>query len=88
MVQGRAADLSGIQFRMLNLSKGPAVRGPRAQMDRRQYKASVQQVLNATEGLEILDSTVSGLVLGETEAGSRWMKRVKGVVLGSGESIL
>ena len=43
--QGRVSDLSGIQFRMLNASKGPAVRGPRAQMDRLLYKRHIQAVL-------------------------------------------
>lgn len=41
-LQGVAADMAGIQYRMLNASKGPAVRGPRAQMDRLLYKRHVQ----------------------------------------------
>jgi len=48
-LMGRVADASGIQFRLLNRSKGPAVRGPRTQSDRGLYKAAMQAELKATE---------------------------------------
>ena len=53
-LMGLAADATGIQFRMLNLSKGPAVWGPRCQSDRRAYAAWVQQALGQLDGLTIL----------------------------------
>ncbi len=52
-LMGRMADLSGIQFRMLNRSKGAAVRGPRSQIDRRLYREAMQAELAATPNLEI-----------------------------------
>ncbi|HRE61985.1 MAG TPA: FAD-dependent oxidoreductase, partial [Micropepsaceae bacterium] len=62
-IMGRAADLGGIQFRLLNRSKGPAVRGPRAQADRKLYAQAVQHLLAATPNLEVVEGAVTGLLL-------------------------
>src|SRR6478735_1512624 len=62
-VMGRAADRAGIQFRMLNRSKGPAVQGPRAQTDRALYRQAVQALVQETPGLTIIEAAVGGLVL-------------------------
>jgi tRNA uridine 5-carboxymethylaminomethyl modification enzyme len=63
-VMGRVADAAGIQFRLLNRSKGPAVRGPRAQSDRKLYKRAMQAALAAHAGLTIEAGAVEDLVLG------------------------
>src|SRR6202167_3995115 len=62
-LMGRLADEAGIQFRMLNRSKGPAVRGPRAQADRKLYRAAMQQALSEIPGLSILEAPVEDLAL-------------------------
>jgi tRNA uridine 5-carboxymethylaminomethyl modification enzyme len=62
-LMGRLADAAGIQFRMLNRSKGPAVRGPRAQIDRRLYRKATQSALLAYPGLEIVAGAVEDLIL-------------------------
>jgi len=62
-VMGRMADKAGIQFRMLNRSKGPAVRGPRAQIDRRLYREAMQAELAATENLDIIAATAEDLIV-------------------------
>jgi tRNA uridine 5-carboxymethylaminomethyl modification enzyme len=62
-VMGRVADASGIQFRLLNRSKGPAVRGPRAQSDRKLYKQAMQAALAEQAGLTILAVEVEDLIL-------------------------
>lgn len=59
-VMGRATDLARIQFRMLNRSKGPAVRSPRAQCDRALYRMAVRGLLERHAGLHFLQATVSG----------------------------
>jgi len=76
-LMGRIADASGIQFRLLNRSKGPAVQGPRTQSDRGLYKAAMQAELSATQNLTIKPFAVEDLVV---EDG-----RVSGVITDKGE---
>src|SRR3982074_2882300 len=60
-VMGRAIDRAGIQFRVLNRSKGPAVRGPRAQADRKLYRRAMQALLAEQAGLMIRAEAVEDL---------------------------
>jgi tRNA uridine 5-carboxymethylaminomethyl modification enzyme len=62
-VMGRVADAAGIQFRVLNRRKGPAVRGPRAQADRKLYRQAMQAVLSAQPNLTIIEGEVDDLVV-------------------------
>ncbi|MDA0188238.1 MAG: FAD-dependent oxidoreductase, partial [Proteobacteria bacterium] len=62
-IMGLAADRSGIQFRLLNRRKGPAVRGPRTQSDRALYKAAIQSLLSSQEGLSIIEGEVADLIV-------------------------
>ncbi len=62
-LMGRAADLGGIQFRVLNRRKGPAVRGPRAQADRKLYAAAMQAAIRETPNLHVIEAEVDDLVL-------------------------
>ncbi len=62
-IMSAAADFSGIQFRLLNRSKGPAVQGPRSQIDREFYKFFIQDKLTKLENLFILPGEVSGLII-------------------------
>jgi tRNA uridine 5-carboxymethylaminomethyl modification enzyme len=79
-LMGRVADAAGIQFRLLNRRKGPAVRGPRAQADRKLYKRAMQAALAAQPNLEILEAAAEDLVLQDG--------RVAGVILGNGRTII
>jgi tRNA uridine 5-carboxymethylaminomethyl modification enzyme len=76
-VMGRAIDRAGIQFRMLNRSKGPAVRGPRAQADRKLYRVAMADILADCGGLDIVEGAAEDLRL--DPAG-----RVCGLALGDG----
>lgn len=87
-LMGYVADQAGIQFRMLNASKGPAVRGPRAQMDRSLYKKHMQSALASTAGLQICDGAVVDLILGKPPVGAAELSAVVGVRLASGEEVL
>lgn len=79
-LMGRVIDKAGIQFRMLNASKGPAVRGPRAQADRRLYKRYMLEALRAQDNLDIIEAAVEGLVVNDN--------KVEGVVLADGVQLL
>ena len=79
-VMGRIADLSGIQFRLLNRSKGPAVRGPRAQIDRRLYRQAMQAELAGTQNLTIIEAGVEDLIVNSSG--------IAGIVTGGGDRIL
>ena len=77
-LMGRLADKSGIQFRLLNRSKGAAVRGPRAQIDRRLYREAMQAELAATPNLTIRAEAVEDLIVEDGQ--------VVGVLGASGEA--
>ncbi len=79
-VMGRVIDRAGIQFRMLNRRKGPAVQGPRAQADRRLYREAMQEILRNQTNLDILASSVEDLLLDEDG-------RVRGVALSGGGEV-
>lgn len=62
-LMGRVADRAGIQFRVLNRRKGPAVRGPRAQADRALYRQAMQETLREQAGLDIIEGEVDDLIV-------------------------
>ena len=64
-LMGRVGDAGGIQFRVLNRRKGPAVRGPRAQADRKLYAAAMQAAIRETEGLSVIEGEADELVVAD-----------------------
>jgi tRNA uridine 5-carboxymethylaminomethyl modification enzyme len=78
-LMGRVADEGGIQFRVLNRRKGPAVRGPRAQADRKLYAAAMQRAIRATAGLTIVEGEADDLIIADG--------RAAGVQLGDGRTL-
>ena len=80
-LMGRVADASGIHFRVLNRRKGPAVRGPRAQIDRDMYKTNMLTTIEAIEGLSIHEDSAEDLLLDSSD------QQVLGIVTGRGDVI-
>ena len=78
-LMGRVADAGGIQFRMLNRRKGPAVRGPRAQADRKLYAAAMQAAISETANLSVIEGEADDLIVANG--------RVTGVSLGDGREL-
>src|SRR4051794_29068114 len=76
---GRVADAGGIQFRMLNRRKGPAVRGPRAQADRKLYAAAMQAAIRETTNLSVIEGEADELIVSNA--------RVTGIRLGDGREL-
>src|SRR5690349_2933541 len=78
-LMGRVADAGGIQFRMLNRRKGPAVRGPRAQADRKLYAAAMQAAITETANLSVVEGEADDLIVANG--------RVTGIRLGDGREL-
>src|SRR3979490_3130557 len=78
-LMGRVADRGGIQFRVLNRRKGPAVRGPRAQADRRLYAAAMQASIRGTPNLTVIEAEADELIVVDG--------RVTGIRLGNGREL-
>jgi tRNA uridine 5-carboxymethylaminomethyl modification enzyme len=84
-LMGEVTDAVGIQFRLLNTSRGPAVWSPRAQCDKKQYRVHMKTVLEQEPNLRILQAEVSGFVLENLPSGRR---RILGVALADGRQLL
>ncbi len=78
-LMGRVADAAGIQFRMLNRRKGPAVRGPRAQADRKLYAAAMQAAIRKTANLSVIEGEADELIVSDG--------RVTGIRLADGREL-
>jgi len=77
-LMGRIIDQAGIQFRMLNASKGPAVRGPRAQADRKLYREAMQAALSDTPNLTLIEGAADDLILDPSSLSSPSSRRRPG----------
>ncbi len=83
-IMGEVADAVGIQFRLLNTSRGPAVWSPRAQCDKQQYRVKMRQVLESQRNLFIKQAEVVDLIFDQTD---REERRLRGIRLRDGRSI-
>jgi tRNA uridine 5-carboxymethylaminomethyl modification enzyme len=87
-LMGRVADLGGIQFRVLNRRKGPAVRGPRAQADRQLYAAAMQQAIRDTGNLTVIEAEVDDLNLAVADGQVAGVALADGRTLGAGAVVI
>ena len=85
-LMGRVADAGGIQFRVLNRRKGPAVRGPRAQADRRLYAAAMQAAIGETDGLTVIEGEADELAV--TSGRVTGIRLVDGQILRAGAVVV
>jgi tRNA uridine 5-carboxymethylaminomethyl modification enzyme len=83
-IMGQVADQVGIQFRLLNTSRGPAVWSPRAQMDKRQYRVCMRETLERQPNLRLVQAEVAGLHIETLDGGAR---RIRGVELSDGRTL-
>src|SRR5262245_58371622 len=86
-LMGRVADAAGIQFRVLNRSKGPAVQGPRAQADRKLYRQAMQAAIGGTPNLEVMEAAVEDLSVERVMVKGALTDMVNGVLTAEGELI-
>ena len=96
-IMGRLTDEAGIHFKMLNMRKGPAVRGPRAQADRDLYKAAMQALLSSYPNLSVLEASVEDLMVDElasspsspspSSSSSSAGARLRGITTGTGREV-
>ncbi len=78
-LMGKLADIAGIQFRVLNRRKGPAVRGPRAQIDRKLYRQAMQEIVQSYKNLKIIEGEVEDLIIEDNI--------ISGIILADGSTI-
>jgi len=88
-VMGELADKSGIQFKMLNMSKGPAVWSPRCQSDKELYSEKARKLILNTDGIELIQDTISELIVEDNFSNYETQKyKIKGVKTGFGSEII
>ncbi|XP_039259641.2 5-taurinomethyluridine-[tRNA] synthase subunit MTO1, mitochondrial-like [Styela clava] len=91
-VCGRICDKSGIHYKILNRTKGPAVWGPRAQIDRGMYKNQMQEEILNTNNLTVMESSVDNLIIDKTDSNEKFkitdsISKCSGVILENGQQI-
>ena len=84
-VMGKLADKTGIQFKMLNKSKGPAVWSPRCQSDKTLYSIEAEKLINEQDGIDLVQDMVNNIIVGKDNAGSTFY--IKGIKTTRGHKV-